>query len=290
MSANVRLGLSSTALAAGDLMLHPAMYQKLLAAQSMMIAPSRSGSTSEVLLAVEQAVQNQNVPILAITCVKDSPLAAKAGLTLELPWAFDKSVCQTRSVVNLYAANLLLVAYMAGDNGLVGEIQKMIEAGDDYIRQYEAPLKAMIQDGWSQVVILADGEMQGIAAEAALAMTEIAQLTGQYYHVLDVRHGPMVMIGKDTLSVVCLSAGGFEHQKKLVGELVARGSKVITYSDEALERIEGVRLAVTSGFPLSNGVCGIPFLFIAQALSYYKAVHQGNDPDYPEGLDPWIKL
>jgi len=72
--------------------------------------------------------------------------------------------------------------------------------------------------------------------------------------------------------------------------LVARGSKVITYSDEALERIEGVRLAVTSGFPLSNGVCGIPFLFIAQALSYYKAVHQGNDPDYPEGLDPWIKL
>ena len=37
-------------------------------------------------------------------------------------------------------------------------------------------------------------------------------------------------------------------------------------------------------------VNGIPFIFIPPAISYYKALERGVDPDRPSGLEPWIKL
>lgn len=38
--------------------------------------------------------------------------------------------------------------------------------------------------------------MCGIAEEGALAFTEIAMLTGRYFHLLDYRHGPIVISGE----------------------------------------------------------------------------------------------
>lgn len=39
----------------------------------------------------------------------------------------------------------------------------MIDAGNDYMLQYEEPLKSLAAEEWSNAVILADGDMQGVA-------------------------------------------------------------------------------------------------------------------------------
>ncbi len=65
----------------------------------MIIAASRSGGTSEVVLSVERAGQ-MGVLTIAIPAKENSPLAELAELSLEIPWAFDESVCQTRTVTN----------------------------------------------------------------------------------------------------------------------------------------------------------------------------------------------
>ena len=57
-----------------------------------------------------------------------------------------------------------------------------------------APLaQEVAQEEWESVVVLADSELDGIASEAAIAFVEIPQVHANYYHVLDVRHGPMVL-------------------------------------------------------------------------------------------------
>lgn len=289
VTARVRLGIPSAGLAAGDLMLNHKAYSKLIDG-TMIVAPSRSGSTSEVIRAIEYIKAESNTPVLAIACVENSPLTGIADLTLELPWAFDASVCQTRTVVNLYTANLLIAVYLSGDNTAVDMIDKVIEAGEAYMNKYEDRIKAVAQGAWSNVLILADGEMQGIAAEGAIAMTEIAQIPGSFYHLLDVRHGPMVLVNKKTLVVACLSENGFEYQKALIKDIAARGAEIIVYSDMPLVEIKEASLQITSDMKLDNAVSGIPFIFIPQALAYYRAVKEGVNPDSPDGLAAWIKL
>lgn len=288
-SARVRLGMPALAIAAGDMMLNYKNYLRVLE-KTLLIVPTRSGSTSEVLFAIENVKSVQSVPVIAITCVTNSELAQKADLTLELPWAFDESVCQTRTVTNLYTANLMILGFLSGDQALINDINGTIESGNDFIEKYEAKIKSIAEGDWHDAVVLADGEMQGIATEGALAFTEIARVPGCYYHLLDVRHGPMVLIDKRTLVIMCLTADGYEYQTALVTDLINKGATVITYSALPQKPILGVKLQITSGLSLAPAVRGIPFIFIAQALSYFKALQKGVDPDRPEGLDAWIKL
>jgi glucosamine--fructose-6-phosphate aminotransferase (isomerizing) len=58
MSAQIRTGVASTALPGGDLMLHIRQYAPLFSGKTLVIALSRSGSTSEVLNAIG-ALQKQ---------------------------------------------------------------------------------------------------------------------------------------------------------------------------------------------------------------------------------------
>jgi len=289
MTAKVRMGISSTALAAGDLMLNHKDYCKLLE-KTMIVALSRSGSTSEVIQAIEKIKEYKNLPVLAITCVTESPLKKLSNLTLELPWAFDESVCQTRAIVNFYTANLLIAAYLSDDAELEGAIDKAIEAGETYMAKYEDHIKLIAEGNWTNAVILADGEMEGIATEAALAMIEIAKIPGSFYHLLDLRHGPMVLVNKDTLVIACLNDKGFKYQKDLIKDIVARGAKVIVYSSMPIETMDGVSLHVTSNIAMDNAVSGIPFIFISQALACYRALKDGINPDNPDGLAAWIRL
>lgn len=289
LSARVRLGVPAVALAAGDLLLNYRQYLKMLEG-SLMIVPTRSGSTSEVLLAVTQVKALLPVPVLAITCVENSELSQVADLTLELPWAFDESVCQTRTVTNLYLANLLIVAIRGGDEPLIADIDSAIRQGEAFMSRYEPALRDLAAADWQDAVVLADGEMQGIACEGALAFTEIARVPGRYYHLLDVRHGPMVLINDHTLVIVCLNSRPSRYQDDLIRDLLQKGATVVTYSDAPLPTLDGVSLEATSGLNLDDAVRGIPFIFIPQALAYYKAIQKGINPDQPAGLDPWIKL
>lgn len=289
LSAWARLGLPSASLAAGDLMLHHQAYRKLLTG-ALLIASTRSGSTSEVLLAMEKVRTVAPTPVLAITCVENGEVAAAADLTLALPWAFDESVCQTRSVTNLYAANLLVIAILSNDEELLAGIERAIERGPAFMARYEEALAGIARDEWHDVAVLADGELQGIAREGALAFSEIARVPGGCYHLLDVRHGPIVLIGPKTLVLAALTGDGAEYEQALIADLIRRGAKVVTYRDRSLPASPGVRLEAEFGSHLDPAARGIPFIFLAQILAYHKAVAKGVDPDQPEGLDPWIKL
>lgn len=289
MSAEIKLGIPARSIPAGDLMLNYTEYLPLFR-DTLLIAPSRSGSTTEVIRAIENVKSRCDVPVIAISCVTDSALSKIAGLTLELPWAFDESVCQTRTVVNLYAANLLILAYISSNEELVENIRKTIEIGNDYMEKYEESLREIASMDWSDVIVLADGEPQGIAAEAALAYTEIAQISAKYYHLLDVRHGPMVLVNNSTLIVACVNSNQPEIQNALLQDLMKRGAKVITYSDLPVVNAEGALLQVTSGIKLDPAVRGIPFVFISQALACFKADHLGINPDNPDGIVAWVKL
>lgn len=281
--------INAFSIPSGDLMLNFSHYKKIIS-DSLLIAPSRSGSTSEVINAVKKAKDEFNVKCICISAKKESDLSKTADLNLEIPWAFDESVCQTRTVSNLYTVNLLLTGIITGDDKLIQETEEAVKRQAAHIDKYKSTLKKVASDNdWNKAVVLADSELEGIAEEGALAFKEICQLPSNYYHFLDVRHGPMVMVDGSTLVIAVCSPYGVSYQTDLIKELKNKNATVITVSSKPENNL-GADYNITVPDYTNYAVSGIPFIYIPQAITFFKAVKSGVNPDLPQGLDPWIKL
>ncbi len=289
ISAKIHLGIPANSLAAGDLMLNFPHYKNLIK-DTLLVAPTRSGNTSEVVQAVMKAQNEFNVPCISICTQKESDLSRLVDFSLEMPWAFDESVCQTRTVTNLYMANLMLIAILADKENIIEDIRSVLSQGDSYLSQYTELLKDFSQkNSWEKVIILADSELQGIAAEGAIAFKEISRDPSNYHHLLDFRHGPMVLLDNDTLVIMATSPHGLSYQADLVGELKERGARVVTVGS-LNEKITQSDLHIAIPNTKVYGVRGIPYILVPQVIAYHRALVKGVNPDLPQGLEPWIKL
>lgn len=288
LTARLKLGRSAIAIAAGDLLLHMDAYRPLLE-NCVMVVLSRSGETTEATLSL-QNMKAAGIPFqtLGLSCTAGATLSKLSDVALEMPWAFDNSVCQTRTVTCLYFSCAYMAAALAGDDALQRDLLATIEQGPAYMERCEKTLKHLADSDWTRGVVLGDAELAGLCDEGALAFKEICQLPSNFYHLLDVRHGPMVLIGPGTIVVVALSAPDNTYELALVRDLLAKGATVICYSDTPID-VEGVT-NITFGQPLAHPARGIPFIAICQLLTYYKSFHTHADPDNPDGLSPWIAL
>ena len=280
-------GKSSLSLAAGDLMLHTENYKTILE-NAVIVAVTRSGSTSEVLKAIEAIKALVPVRVIALTCVEGAPIVELSDVTFNMPWAFDASVCQTRTVSNLYLAGSILAAGIAKRNDVIEAAEETIAYLEDYATRIEPLFLQLAKEKWDNAVVLADGEIGGIAEEGALAFKEICQLPSNYYGLLDSRHGPMVMIGKTTLVIASIGSAG-EQECKLVADVAKKYATIVTFSDEPKD-LPKVYANISFGRPLDLVGRGLALIVICQFASYYKALVRGVNPDAPTGLDAWIKL
>lgn len=289
LSLKIHLGIPTQSLAAGDLMINHSHYEKLLQ-DTLLVCASRSGSTSEVVNAVKWVKGNNGTPIISICTKEGSELSSLADLNLDIPWAFDESVCQTRTVTNLYTTYLMLAGILGNHQALLDEIGQAIKWGESYMKSIVELLIQVAQETeWENVVVLGDSELQGIASEGALAFMEIAQVPSNYYHVLDVRHGPMVMIDHKTLVVLACSPNEVGYQQSLIEDIQARGAKVVSVGYQIEQGWKGdVHIEVPQY--THYGVMGILFIFVPQCLAYFKALTKKLDPDSPQGLFSWIKI
>jgi len=184
-----------------------------------------------------------------------------------------------------------MVAYITSkimrDKAVMDDLLLMQTAGPGYLEKAEALARELAPKPWTHAVVLADAELEGLAEEGALVFKEVCQLPSSYHHVLDVRHGPMVMIGKETLVLVALGASN-ELEFNLLHDLKDKGASVVAFSDIAME-YEDIRF-LCFDHPLSHIAKGIPFIILCQMVAYYKSKETGADPDKPTGLDPWIAL
>jgi glucosamine--fructose-6-phosphate aminotransferase (isomerizing) len=210
----------AVALAGGDILLHLDRYVNFL--ENALIVPiSRSGSTSEIIMVIEALkARGCKFTSLGITCVSNSKLSKISDMTVKIPWAYDNSVCQTRTVTNLYFAGVYFNALLSENDALITSLEKTIEAGPSYLEKYDEVFKELASKFWTHAVVLADAEIYGIAEEGALAFKEICQLNSNFYHILDSRHGPMVMIEPETLVIIAMSEPDCTFERDLIEDIL----------------------------------------------------------------------
>lgn len=275
------------AVSGGDFMLDPEKYKDLCTG-AIVIALSRSGLTTEMVRSVEHIKKHFSAKVLAVTAKEGADLNGLADYGICLPWAYDQSVCQTRTVTNLYAAVLYLAAIRFDKDSLWTDLCSVIDANQAF-RQGIAPVTDTLASlDFSDVVVLADSPVAGIAEEAALAFTEISKISGKQFNVLDFRHGPIVLCSNKTLVLALLRSGENFYQKEMVRDLKARGCILCVAAQDPAQYPDVYQVVLP---PVKNHAAnGIDFINLAQLIALKKALNSGINPDVPAGLDAYISL
>jgi fructoselysine-6-P-deglycase FrlB-like protein len=140
------------------------------------VAISRSGTTTEVVRAIE-AVRS---PVVAITAVAGSPVDTAANDTILLDFADEESVVQT-----VFATTTLMLLRAS-----LGEPVEPVIAQASAVLDDPGELPAADS---SQFSFIGQGWAYGIAQEAGLKMREAAQLWTEAYPQMEYRHGPIAI-------------------------------------------------------------------------------------------------
>ena len=145
----------------------------------VVVALSRSGTTTEVAHALMRSARSRTV---AITAVPDSPVANAADEVVELEFADEQSVVQTRFATTALS---LLRAHEGLD--LAASIADARIALDAPL-----PVEPDQADRWA---FIGRGWTVGLASEAALKLRESAQAWTESYPAFEYRHGPISIAG-----------------------------------------------------------------------------------------------
>ncbi len=188
---------------------------------------SRSGTTTEILDLLARV--GRDVPTVAITADRDTPIAAAAQAVIALDFADEQSVVQTRFATTELA---LLRAHLGQDIAPVAQAARQVLA---------APLAAQLTAA-RQFTFLGTGWTCGLASEAALKLKEAAGMWTEAYPAMEYRHGPIAVTGPE--SVVWLFSPAPE---RLAGEIAAAGGLAWQCeTDPMAELVRVHRLAVAA--------------------------------------------
>ena len=138
----------------------------------------------------------------------------------------------------------------------------------------------------SKFFFLGSGALYGIACEAMLKMKEMSLSYSEAYHTLEFRHGPMSMVGADSLVIGLISPGAARHEGRVLQEMAALGATVLAIGPE----LGGFQHQVD--LPADLPAWSMPVLYLPalQLLAYRRAIYNGCDPDQPHQLSAVISL
>jgi glucosamine--fructose-6-phosphate aminotransferase (isomerizing) len=273
-------GCPARALPAGELVLNP--RTALTDQKTLLVAVSRSGTTSETLKAVEDFKEGKRGGVIVISNY-DEALSRLADLNIVIDKGQEESVAQTRAFASMYVATCMLCARMAGRNDMVEAMEKLPDTGNRVIGNYEGFAQEIGENlAFDRFYFLGSGVRYGLACEVNLKMKEMTLTHSEPFHFLEFRHGPMSMVNQDAVVVGLFSDENHSHEAKVLSEMRSLGGKVISLGEANAD------IPFKSGIPES--VRGVLYLPALQLMAFYRSVAKGLNPDKPNHLTAVVQL
>ena len=275
---------------AGDVIMNPEEHASIYK-NPVLICPSRSGSSTEQIEAID-AIRRVygDVPVLSAVVYEDSELEKRSKVCLRLPWAGEKSVCQTRSFSCLYMSMLGVAAMASGEDGFYEDLMRYADIADDLLKENMPRIREIV-DGFSsfdKLITLGSGRQYGVAIEGAYIGIEMAQFNANYYSLMELRHGPIVTVNENTLVALVSNGKSRELEENMARDAGRHGGKVIAVTDRG--RFHRADWTFEMGGEYPPEAVALYFVQLMQAFAYWEAVKNELDPDHPGDLVPFIKL
>jgi tagatose-6-phosphate ketose/aldose isomerase len=286
------LGVPVAAVPGGLVLTHP---ESCLPPRGPFLAVSvaRSGDSPESRAVVDWLLASRPLARhLVLTCNRDGALATAYAGRRELHAVVldertnDRSLVMTSSFTNL----VLAARALAGPRPESATPPAIARAGADLLRDHADALAAAARSGFSSLVCLGSGCRTGSAREAALKMleTNAGEVWTLAESFLGLRHGPMSVIGPDTLVVAFLSSDPRvrPYELDLLAELDRKGlgrrERVVVGSrlPADLGR-ETVRVNCPAAAACDDGEMTVLDAMAGQLLAFFRSLAAGHRPDSP---------
>lgn len=250
--------------------------------KNLLVAVSRSGTTTETVKAVEK-FKAQNWGEVLVISNYDEQLSRLADFNLFIPKGQEESVAQTRSFASMYVAATAFCARMADRDDLLEMMTALPQVSERLLRDFETPARQVGESlEFDRFYFLGSGIRYGLACEVNLKMKEMTLTHSESFHFLEFRHGPMSMVSEKAVIVGLVSENNFNHETAVLNEMQTLGGKIVAMGET------GVDWAFNSGLPES--VRGVLYLPILQLMAFYRSLAKGLNPDRPNNLVSVIKL
>jgi len=273
-------GRAARAVPGGELLLNSQTV--LTDKKTLLVAVSRSGTTTETVKAVEKFKNEKRGDVVVITNY-DEVLSKLADINIVIDKGQEESVAQTRSFASMYVAVTAFCAKMAGRNDLLEAMKKLPVTGDLIMSKYEAYAKSIGENlSFDRFYFLGSGIRYGLACEVNLKMKEMTLTHSEPFHFLEFRHGPMSMVNQNAVVVGMLSDANRIHEVKVLSEMRELGGTVASLGEKEAD--------VCFESNILESVRGVLYLPVLQLMAFYRSLAKGLNPDSPNNLTAVVKL
>ncbi|MEM7618176.1 MAG: glutamine--fructose-6-phosphate transaminase (isomerizing) [Pseudomonadota bacterium] len=257
---------------------------------------SQSGETLDTLEALRYC-KSQGQKILSIVNTIESTIERESDLVLHTLAGPEIGVASTKAFTTQLTTLACLALALAFRREKIAE-----EERNDYadalrhlpkiaseILQHDEAIQDIAKDIFKakDMLYIGRGSLYPIALEGALKLKEISYIHAEGYAAGEMKHGPIALIDENVPVVVIAPSNDplFEKTFSNVQETVARGGKIILFSDEqGVQKMKDMtHLSVSIG-DVHPFVAPILHTIPVQLLSYHVAVAKGTDVDQPRNL------
>ena len=250
-------------------------------ANTLLVAISRSGTTTETIAAISRFKEQGGAGVWTITCYPESPMAQMSDIILPTVAAQEQSVAQTRSFASMLIMAQALAAHISGEDWSV--LHRLPTYGKALIAKTESLVQQVAEQGEvTRFTFLGSGSLFGVANEAMLKMTEMSLTVAQAFHFMEYRHGPMSMATEEVAIFGLLSPSTAAHEQQVLDEMAEKGATTVSLA------IDSGDIALPADLP--DWTTPVLYLPALQLLAYHRAIAKGLDPDNPRHLTAVVYL
>ena len=260
----------------------------LLSEKPLFIFISQSGETADSR-AVLVDIKEKGYPALTITNVAGSTLSREADQTLILHAGPEIAVASTKAYVAQIAVLSIVAAVTARELGKKSDLNLMSELGKvttaitsviDDASTIEEIVKNFLETTRNAFFIGRTMDYY-VGLEGALKLKEISYIQAEGFAGGELKHGTIALIedGTPVFSLITQEKVNLNTRGN-AQEVAARGANVCTIAMEGLEQ-EGDSYIIPR---VDEMLTPLVSVVVYQLISYYAALHRGNDVDKPRNL------
>ncbi|WP_135553490.1 SIS domain-containing protein [Paenibacillus cymbidii] len=258
----------------------------------LLVGVSRSGESTEVILALESVKDVPGWTTCGITCHEDSKMAQIAECLLS-PLGKELSTVMTKSLSSMTFLMQAAIAKASGDAKLQAELQEVVRMDEAVVAQADAAAQQLVNGNaeFANYIYLGMGAYYGLSLEASLKIKEMSYVWTEAYGTLEFRHGPKSIIQPGSLVCVIVSETARKYELKVAEEMQAYGAHVLLLTAEkGADTAFADTVVELGGKELSDEARSVLYLPLLQYVGYYTALKRNVDPDAPRNLTQVVKL
>jgi glucosamine--fructose-6-phosphate aminotransferase (isomerizing) len=256
---------------------------------------SQSGETADTLAALRYA-KAAGQHVVSIVNVPESSIARESGVVLPTLAGPEIGVASTKAFTTQLTVAACLTIAAARARGAIDEAREQALVGaltevpakvtEALALDREVRAVARMVSEARDVLYLGRGTAFPLALEGALKLKEISYIHAEGYAAGEMKHGPIALID-DAVPVIVIAPPDTVFEKTLsnVQEVLARGGKVVVFSDQVgVARLKAGAAAAIALPKVDPFAAPILYAVPVQLLAYHAAVLKGTDVDQPRNL------